>query len=366
MLALIHEYTTRPKPKQLRFFIVGGPMGGKSTLLERLKSLYRGRAHFIDETATNFFTSGLSRPPRDPSRRAAWIRRFQQPILITQIMRELEILDELADSDVEAIFHDRGCSDSIVYLPDGDAEFNAIFGSLKIEQLRSHHDIVIHLESLATANPELFGKAGNEHRYESLAEAQTNEMATRAAWEKHPNYHFISGNGGIESVIARALAIIRPLLDVEIERRWVMPGMPECPLGDGRLILQGYFNPNDDVRLRREGERTTICGKLGSGLKRPEDEHEIAPWMFEAMWPSVKPRSLRKTRYDLVAPGGPYHLDVHLDRLRGYIRIERTFRNEDEAHAFALPDYFGNLLEVTDDPRHNARHLACHGLPVAA
>jgi hypothetical protein len=71
---------------------------------------------------------------------------------------------------------------------------------------------VIHLESLATARPELYGKGNNEHRMESLEEAQALEAKTRKAWASHPKHMVIDGTKGINKTITKVVAEVKQFL----------------------------------------------------------------------------------------------------------------------------------------------------------
>lgn len=364
MLPLIDAYLRREKSQRLRIALVGGPKGGKSTLVQHLELRYGGRVHLIDETATNLFTSGLASPPRNPDRLGAWLVDFQQVVLTVQAFREMQTLESV-DDEVEVILHDRGTADIMAYLPGGEAAMIELLPELTANVLHDQYDLVVHLESLATASPDLFDTKGNETRYETLEQAQAREFSARRAWEKHPNYHFISGSGGIEGVIARALTVIRPYFDQEVERRWLMKGAPDISLGIGLQIKQGYLTDRGkEVRIRQEGDRCLLCGKSALAVKRWEEQVDISKQLFDAMWPLVGNRIINKTRYFLNLPGGPYELDIHEHPHQGLVTIERAFRTEEEAGQFVLPDCFGKLREVTLEPAYRSWQLACQGLPV--
>ncbi|MBI3270564.1 MAG: hypothetical protein HYZ53_16275, partial [Planctomycetes bacterium] len=74
------------------------------------------------------------------------------------------------------------------------------------------YESVIHLESLATAAPERYGRDGNEQRFEPLERARVLELAAREAWARLPRRIIIDGRRGIEGKISEVLGILRYVL----------------------------------------------------------------------------------------------------------------------------------------------------------
>jgi CHAD domain-containing protein/CYTH domain-containing protein len=108
--------------------------------------------------------------------------------------------------------------------------------------------------------------------------------------------------------------------DQEIERKFLLRGMPALPDGAVRTeIVQGYL-PGERLqerirRVRRRGEppkyfRTV---KLGSGISRTEIEEEADEATFRRLWSLTKGRRIRKLRFK-VPDGG---LTWEIDRFAG-------------------------------------------------
>jgi len=211
---LLDEYlAAKPPGGPLRIGLVGGPNGGKSTVMGYVARQFPGLVSQLDETATLFLTSGLTAVPSQEELIDRWLSRFQPAMLLTQIMRELEAYDEaVLKGGIRAIVSDRGTADAMVYMPGLHDELAARFSGLTTRILYAAYDKVVHLESLATAKPELFSAQGNDKRYENLEKAQRVEMLTREAWQGHPDYHFIPGANGIEYVVGQVDGILRPIL----------------------------------------------------------------------------------------------------------------------------------------------------------
>jgi CHAD domain-containing protein/CYTH domain-containing protein len=108
--------------------------------------------------------------------------------------------------------------------------------------------------------------------------------------------------------------------DQEIERKFLLRGMPPLPEGAVRTeIVQGYL-PGERLqerirRVRRHGEppkyfRTV---KLGSGISRTEIEEEADEATFRRLWSLTKGRRIRKLRFRV--PDGD--LTWEIDRFAG-------------------------------------------------
>jgi adenylate cyclase len=152
---------------------------------------------------------------------------------------------------------------------------------------------------------------------------------------------------------------------VEVERKYLVTVPPELSGTQFDEIEQGYLATGDDqeVRLRRKGERLLLTAKRGSGLTRDEAEVELESAAFGRLWPLTEGRRLRKRRY--VIPHGSHRieLDVYGGELEGLMVAEVEFRSEEEAKAFRPPGWLGE--EVTGDHRYMNETLATKGLPGA-
>ena len=87
----------------------------------------------------------------------------------------------------------------------------------------------------------------------------------------------------------------------------------------------------------------------------------------EALWPHTDGRRVQKTRYRVrLSPSGDEvaevaEVDVYDGPLAGLCTVEVEFATEDDARAFAPPEWFGT--ELTGDARWTNAALARHGLP---
>src|SRR5262249_30162408 len=90
--------------------------------------------------------------------------------------------------------------------------------------------------------------------------------------------------------------------DVEIERKYLLSGMPPVDGAQIFAIEQGYL-PGGRLRerLRRvrgpDGERLVRSIKAGSGLRPVGIEEDWPPELFRKLWPLTAGRRIVKTRY---------------------------------------------------------------------
>lgn len=188
--------------KQRRKWIVltGGSCSGKTTTLEELEEEYGERGVFVKEAAT-LVLPGYPTPGRNIP-----VTQFQplfQPV-ICQLQRGMEQSWDIAagEQGAKVLIMDRGSLDGAAYTEGGRDDFLKLYG-YDLEEEFARYDMVIHLVSTAVCAPHLYGQTGNQYRYETLEEAQALEYRVQAAWEGHPNRHIISGEGGIDQVIAQ-------------------------------------------------------------------------------------------------------------------------------------------------------------------
>jgi adenylate cyclase len=149
---------------------------------------------------------------------------------------------------------------------------------------------------------------------------------------------------------------------VEIERKFLVTEPPPLDALRTVRIDQGYLAVGDDeVRLRRKGERFSLCVKRGGGMIRSEEEIPLGREQFEALWPATEGRRVQKQRTAIPHGDRAIELDVYEGELDGLVIAEVEFEDAAQAIAFVPPRSFGR--EVTDDRRYKNQALAVLGLP---
>lgn len=154
----------------------------------------------------------------------------------------------------------------------------------------------------------------------------------------------------------------------EHERRF-FPRLQNLPFALHRYpmitIIQGYLGDTLNTRLRdeqrSEGKHTyTQTRKIGEGVSRREDEHEISKEEFQQGWKMIE-CSLMKDRYFINWKGVDLQLNIFSGDLARYLQIEVEFISKESAVAFIPPKWFGR--EVTHDKQHGNYSLAKFGMP---
>jgi len=175
---------------------------------------------------------------------------------------------------------------------------------------------------------------------------------------------------------------------IELERRWVLPGLPEFPSGiQGHLTtIRQHYVPVNDLMARLRRSRDMFSGnthyhltfKQGSGLTRPEWEDQIPEWLYFAMRQQAV-GALTKTRIKVslsCAHVSSILFDIFTSEgLAGLsmIEVETIYRGDTDSpkftaaksrlNDFKLPSWVGEAREVTEDPRYHNQSLAINGRP---
>jgi predicted ATPase len=194
-----------------KIVLTGGPCSGKTTILQALREEFADSVVVVPEVATLLLANGFPVPGRHLPWSAEWQAALQAAILPLQQSLEQAYMLVAREQAAGLVVCDRGTLDGAAYTPGGVDEFCRRF-DLDLDQMLAHYEAVIHLESLATAAPEKYGKDGNLSRFESLSEAQRLEQATRVAWARHPRHLVIDGRQAFDTKMAEVLRVVRLFL----------------------------------------------------------------------------------------------------------------------------------------------------------
>jgi thymidylate kinase len=193
-----------------KIVLTGGTRAGKSTVLAALRQTLKGKAEFADEAATVLWETGTPKP-NIPGWEWKYDRHLnlQRAILAASLGLEAAAVRRAQRSGAQLVILDRGPLDCLAYA----GGLGAILEVYRVpSEPWADYDLVIHLESLATADPQRFEQIRNPHQYEDTYHAQWLERQTRDAWRDHPNWVFVPGNQPIEAVIARVTELVLPYL----------------------------------------------------------------------------------------------------------------------------------------------------------
>jgi adenylate cyclase len=156
-------------------------------------------------------------------------------------------------------------------------------------------------------------------------------------------------------------------LKTEVERKFLVPKLPELTGLKSEEILQGYISTSSDcaeVRVRQKGDKYFETIKGDGGLKRSEIEVEISKEQYDSLWIATEGRRLQKTRYQIPYESLTIEIDVYSGDLAGLVVAEVEFVSEEESALFTPPSWFGQ--EVTTDRAFRNKNLAKKGRPSRA
>lgn len=192
-----------------KIVLTGGPCSGKTSCLKAIEQALGKEVQLVPEAATILFIGGFPKPPaalEDCSH--SYYEALQRAILTLQQSMEQACAQIALLQGKRLLVCDRGQLDGAAYWPAGIAAFAQHF-QISIKNVNDQYHHVFHLESLATALPDLYGNMSNDQRYEQLELAQKREYATRLAWGQHPNRIFLEGTLPLETKIEQILTVIR-------------------------------------------------------------------------------------------------------------------------------------------------------------
>ena len=190
--------------------LTGGPHAGKSTVLNAILEEFSGNVTAVPETASLLLNSGFTAPGHTMKWTPEWQIAFERAITVLQPAIEDAMRINAEFHGHRLIVFDRGILDAAAYLSAGLDDLIKL--GVDIQKTMERYDAVIHLESLATAKPELYGKAGNEQRFEPLERAQEIERTTREVWKGHKKHIILDGGKGVSHKISSVLGIAKFLM----------------------------------------------------------------------------------------------------------------------------------------------------------
>jgi len=149
--------------------------------------------------------------------------------------------------------------------------------------------------------------------------------------------------------------------DYEIERKFLLRGMPRLPRGARVLrIDQGYIpgqRLKERLRRVREVNQTTYYRtiKFGSGIRRLEIEEETTAGVFRTLWRLTRGKRIRKRRY-VVDDQGTWEID----RFVGFDLVLAEIELASEDERVSVPEWLAAVVEkeVTGDVAYTNYSLA--------
>ena len=194
-----------------KIVITGGPCGGKSSALRRVKEYFTEKGYTVlavAETATELIGSGVA-PWTCGSR-----EEYQCCQIRLQSVKE-EVYDRAARSlpkDKILIVFDRAVFDCRAYM--GRERFSRALAALGIDESEAllGYGAVFHLVTAAKGAEAFYTTSNNAARVEAIGEAAMLDSRTEDAWSDHPHHRVIDNSTDFEGKIARLLSAIETFL----------------------------------------------------------------------------------------------------------------------------------------------------------
>ena len=194
------------------FVLTGGPCGGKTTAIEKIKEVYGWRGYTVltmSETATDLINGGI----------APWTCGtncdFQSIILKLQLQREeaYHYAASTMKTDKVIILYDRGAMDNRGYMNSEEYAKALRFAGVTEQELLDRYDAIFHMETAAKNKDEsAYSTANNTARYETREQAIKVDDNILDAWKDHSHRYIIKNAPTIEAKIDELISKIDGLL----------------------------------------------------------------------------------------------------------------------------------------------------------
>ena len=148
---------------------------------------------------------------------------------------------------------------------------------------------------------------------------------------------------------------------MEIERKYLVKKLPQDFASyPKQKISQGYLNTQPVVRIRRSNEDYYLTYKGDGLMAREEYNLPLTVDAYTHLLKKADGNIITKTRYLIPLQNNNLNkdllieLDVFEGKFEGLYLAEVEFSSEEDADAFAPPDWFGEDVTL-DGTYHNSR-----------
>ena len=183
------------KSHVLRVVLTGGPCGGKSSGMKKIKTVLQEQNYDVytcPEVPTILIDSGFKYPGLAEEKRPELLE-FEVQLMKLQLQLEDTYVKIASSRNKKAcVIYDRGCVDIAAYVP-GEI-FNQVMSKVATNksELFLRYDMVLHLQSAAIGAEEFYTCANNSARTESIDEAKELDLKIFKSWEGHPHQYVIA------------------------------------------------------------------------------------------------------------------------------------------------------------------------------
>jgi adenylate cyclase len=146
------------------------------------------------------------------------------------------------------------------------------------------------------------------------------------------------------------------MVQMEIERKFLIEKVPDLTNVQAIYIEQGYLSFSPEVRIRKKDEKFYMTVKSDGDIVREEYEIEISQNTYDELASQVRGLVLKKSRYEIpLNKTNVAELDIY-ENFEELKMVEVEFIDIDSANAFEIPWWFGT--EVTRDKEFKNKNLA--------
>lgn len=360
-------------PKKItKIVITGGPCGGKSTALQKIKEHFEPMGYavvFIPETATELINSGLS-PVTCKSNFDFQVNLFKLQIEKEKIFQKAS---ESFSNNKILLVCDRGILDNKAYMTED--EFKSVVNEVNSNEieLRDSYDAVFHLVTSASGAEEFYTTENNRARMENISQAIEVDNRLISAWTGHPHFRIIDNstdfNGKMKKLNKEIASFLGEPQPLEIERKYLIEypdiqALEDNPYCRKIEISQSYIKTKDknEFRIRRRGLNGDYIyfktfKKRISATTRIEIEERLTKEEYESILknPDNAKSTIEKLRYCLCHESFYFEIDVYpFWKEKAVMEIELL--NENQKVVF--PKNITILKEVTADKRYSNHSLS--------
>ena len=355
-----------------KILFTGGPCSGKTTFTSRAEEIFaeRGYRVIIDhESATDLISGGIS-----PATMGMY--EFQKYCVALQLKKEeicMRAAEEIAGDKV-LIFIDRGLPDDLAYV--GEEAFAEILKEfdIKIPEMNSRYDMVIHLVTSAKGAEEAYTYANNSARYETIEQARQMDDLALDAYKDHSNRVVIGNETDFEVKMRKAIQAVFEYLGDEKPVEKFYKYLVEV---NDELLNKIKYEQNYSTMHIEQHYLTSTNGFERRIRKRTRNGNELFSYS-EAKCISTNERiksdkvlssrqyydysaeidhnlkPINKDRYSFIKDDLFFKLDVFdFDSTKGILSVQVA-----EGDKVEVPNYFKVVKDVTSDENYKNYYLA--------
>lgn len=171
-----------------KIVFTGGPSAGKSKVIEELRKHYKRLGYnvfVISETSTEVINTGFRWWDNSIETNV-----YQKLIFKYQLDKEDNIIAAIQSSNMDnvIVLLDRGLMDGKAYMKANDFKKMATKYVFSEEEIYSRYDVVLYLESVSIAFPDLFSNENNKARKSNVEQAKVFDEKVKEVWKGHHRF----------------------------------------------------------------------------------------------------------------------------------------------------------------------------------